>query len=191
MAVSHRILGRRFVGATALLLLLAGCGPLPGQSGGGGSGGNGGGSGGQTPTTYTDARHHYRLTAPGPMKAKSDGTSSYASEREYLDIAVVEGAGAADPAALARKDASSLGSSKPDFRLLSPPAPTTLGGKQVVKFTYASTTGDQGGAKVQLTNARYYIPKDQSQLAVVSYGDDAAEYDATEADGIISSFQWL
>lgn len=183
-------LDHRLLAAASAVLLLAGCGSLPGPFGGGG-GGSGGDGGQPAPATYTDSRYHYRITAPGPMTGKPDGTASYASENERLDVAVVEGARAADPAALAQKDASSLSSSTPDFRLVSPPAAVTIAGKPMVKFTYSSTASKQGGGKLTVTSARYYIPKNEALLAVVTYRDDSAEFNSTEADGTLSTFQWL
>jgi len=171
--------------AASAILLIAGCGPFPGQSSG-----SGGGADKAIPTSFTDARHRYSITAPGPMTSKPDGSASFSHENERLDVVLVEGAAAADPAALADKEASSLRSSTSGFRLVSRPGAESIGGKQMVKFTYASTVS-RGGGSLTVMTARYYIPKDDKLLAVVTYSDDSGEFDGSEADGILTTFRWL
>src|SRR5207245_1170638 len=78
--------------------------------------------GGQnSPTGYTDNRYHYRLTGPGPINARPDGTASFVGEDELLEVAVVEGARAADPMALAQAEVSSLSNTTPNFHITSRP----------------------------------------------------------------------
>jgi hypothetical protein len=171
--------------AASAILVIAGCGPLPSQSSDGGGGGDK-----AVPTSFTDARHRYSITGPGPMTSKPDGSASFAHENERLDVIIVEGTAAADPAALADKDAGSLSSSTSSFRLVSRPGAVSIGGKQMVKFTYASTVS-RGGGSLTVTTSRYYIPKNDQLLAVVTYADDSAEFSGSEADGILTTFQWL
>lgn len=173
------------VAAASAVLVIAGCGPLPGQSSDSGGGGDK-----AVPTSFTDARHRYSITGPGPMTGKPDGSASFSHENERLDVVIVEGTAAADPAALADKDASSLSSSTTSFRLVSRPAAVSIGGKQMVKFTYTSTVS-RGGGSLTVTTARYYIPKSDALVAVVTYSDDSAEFSGSEADGILTTFQWL
>lgn len=171
--------------AASAILVIAGCGPLPSQSSDSGSHGDK-----AVPTSFTDARSRYSITAPGPMTSKSDGSASFSFENERLDVVIVEGAAAADPAALADKDASWLSSSTSGFRVVSRPAAVSIGGKQMVKFTYTSTVS-RGGGSLIVTTARYYIAKNDRLLAVVTYADDSAEFSGSEADGILTTFRWL
>lgn len=207
----HRNSKRAVLTTLFALWLLSGCGLFPERAGaraqkdgqtigsgstdpspGPGTASNSGNQGGEAnPTGYTDARYHYRITGPGPLKAQSDGTASFAGEDERLEVAIVEGAKAADPAALAEADLSSLSRSTADFQVLFRPDAVTLGGQRVIKFTYSSSGKGHTGKSIKLFNVRYYIPKSDTMLAVVSYRDAASEFDAKEADGFASSFRWL
>src|ERR1700681_2203981 len=71
------------------------------------------------PHRYTDAKYHYLLDAPGIMTANADGVASYIGPSERMEIAVVTGSGAADPAAMAGQDAKSLSASLSGFHQLS------------------------------------------------------------------------
>lgn len=150
--------------------------------------------GAETPqVTYSDARYHYRIDGPGHMTAQADGTASVVGPSERLEVAVVQGARAADPAALAQADVTSLGASLADFHLLSHPAAITLAGQRMVKFVYtwAAGTSQVTGKPLKLTGVRYYIAKDPSLLAVVTYGISSSRYDPQGADDIASTFKWL
>ena len=155
--------------------------------------GTGANQGGETdPSGYTDTRHRYRITGPGPLKAQPDGSASFSGEDERLVVTVVEGAKAADPMALAEADLNSLSKSTSDFKAVIRPTAVTLGGQRMVKFTYTSTGKSQvDGKQVKLTAVRYYIPKNDTVLAVVSYSDVSTEFSAQEADGFAGSFGWL
>jgi hypothetical protein len=151
-----------------------------------------GNQGGETnPTAYTDTRYQYRISTPGPMKAQPDGTASFSGEDERLEVMVIEGAKAADPAALAEEDLNSLSRSTPGFKVLIRPSPVTFGGQRMIKWTYESTGKSFNGKQTSFYTARYYIPKDERKLAVVSYRDSAGEFDAKEADDLAGSFRWL
>jgi hypothetical protein len=157
-----------------------------------GSASSSGNQGGETnPTAYTDARYHYRISTPGPMKAQPDGTAIFAGEDERLEVMVIEGAKAADPAALADEDLSSLSRSTPGFQVLIRPTPVTLGGQRMIKWTYQSTGKSFTGKQTTFFSVRYYIPSDQRKLAIVSYKDAAGEFDVKEADEFAGSFRWL
>jgi hypothetical protein len=205
------------VAATSTFVLLSGCGPLPQQPGAAkspdraargaqgspsagtdaqsqpGVAGSSGNQGGQnSPTGYTDAKYHYRLTGPGPISARSDGTARFVGEDELLEVAVVEGAQAADPIALAQAEVSSLSSSTPGVHMVSRPARVTLGGQSMVKFSYTWTANSQAsGKQIKMTGVRYFIPKSAAMAAVVRYGDASSQFDTQEADGFAGSFRWL
>jgi hypothetical protein len=141
--------------------------------------------------TYTDDRYHYRIDSPGPLTPGPRGASYFGPE-ERLEVVVVEGGAAGDPAALADKDISALKSSISDFKLVAPPAPLTLGEHRMIKFRYTGTVDNPTtGKPIKLTSARYYIAKNNSLLAVVTYGDKSQEFDPKEADDIARSFSWL
>jgi hypothetical protein len=169
--------------------LVSGCGPFPGGSEAPSPRANQGGE--TNPTVYTDARFNYRMTGPGPLKPRADGTASFAGEDELLEVAVVGDARAADPAALAQSDLKSLSGSVSDFQVLVQPVAVSLGGQRVIKFTYSSTGSGHAGKTIKFFNVRYYIAKNDKMLAVISYRDAATEFDAQEADGFASSFRWL
>jgi hypothetical protein len=174
------------------MAVLCACGPFPGDSSAAGASSRSqANQGGETnPTVYTDARFHYQITGPGPLKALPDGTATFAGEDERLEVAVVTGSRAADPAALAQSDLNGLRSSAPDFQALVQPVTVTLGGQGVIKFTYSFTGSGHTGKTIKFFNVRYYIAKNESTLAVISYRDSATEFDAQEADGFASSFRW-
>jgi hypothetical protein len=178
---------RRVLPALALLLVLAGCGPFGGQSAS-----ENAEPGDPKPGTYVNDQYRYSLNAPGPMTSASKATATYFGPEERLEVVAVEGASAADPAALADKDISGLKASIPDLKVVSGPAPVTLGDRRVIKVMYTGTVDNPTtGKPIKLTSARYYIPKDKALLAVVTFGDKSEEFDPKEADGIAKSFRWL
>jgi hypothetical protein len=142
--------------------------------------------------TYVDARYHYRVDGPGRMAANADGTASVIGPSERLVISVVEGARAANPVALARDDASTLPSSTISFRLVTAPTEITLSHKKVQKLVYSYNAGTSAvtGKSVDFVAVRYYIPKDASTVAVLTYGIAANQYDPQGADDIANTFQW-
>jgi hypothetical protein len=141
---------------------------------------------------YVDARYHYRIEAPGKMVPKPDGTASVIGPSERLEVAVLEGPAAADPQARARADASGLGASLAGFKLDSGPASVTISGRRVQKlvYRYSAGTSQVTGKPIDLVGVRYFIPKDSSTLAVVSYGVVVNQYDPQGADDVASTFQW-
>jgi hypothetical protein len=150
-------------------------------------------AGGEAPAVlYSDTRYHYRIEAPGHMTANTDGSASFIGPSERLEIVVVQGSQASDPAAMAAKDQSTLTGSLNGFRKLTSPAAITLGGKKVVKFVYSWTAGTNSvtGKPLQLTSVRYYFAKDATQVAVVTYGIVTNQYDPEGADDLARTFQW-
>lgn len=164
----------------------------PAGEGGAAPAGEGGAPGGEgAVTAYVDARNGYRVSAPGPMSTAADGTASYTGSQERLEIAIRTGSGL-DPAALAAADLRALRSTVTGFQLVSGPAATRLGNRTVQKLVYTWTAGTSTvtGKPIQLTTARYYIPKDATKVAVLTYGVTASQYDPQGADDIALSFGW-
>ena len=126
------------------------------------------------------------------MKPNADGTASVVGASERLEIAVVQGAKASDPASLARDDVATLPLSITSFHLVSGPAAITLSGKKVHKFVYTFNAGSSAvtGKPLDLVGARYYIPKDSSTLAVLNYAIATNLYDPEGADDLASTFHW-
>jgi uncharacterized lipoprotein len=149
--------------------------------------------GGQNkPTSYTDTRYNYRVTGPGPISPRSDGTASFTGEDERFEVAVIQGDRAADPLGLAQGEINSLSSSSTNFRTVFAPAKVTIGVQSMVKATYTWTgKSHTGGQQLKMTGVRYYVSKDPATLAVIRYEDASSEFDQQEADGFAGSFRWL
>jgi len=151
------------------------------------------GGGGEVSIAYTDALHRYRISGPGRMAANADGSASFIGPVERLEVAIVDGTRAADPMALANADLSRLKTTATDFRQVQAPAAVTISGHRSVKFVYQWTAGTNavtGKANVLIT-ARYYVTKDATRLAVVSYASAANQYDPQGADDVANTFAWL
>ena len=73
------------------------------------------------------------------------------------------------------------------------PAAVTVSGHRTIKFVYQWTAGTNAvtGKANQLITARYYVTKDASRLAVVSYASAANQYDPQGADDVANTFAWL
>jgi hypothetical protein len=142
--------------------------------------------------TYVDSRYHYRIDAPGRMIALADGTAVYASPSQRLQVAVFQGAKAADLAALARDDVAAFASNTATFHLDWGPGSISLHGRQFEKFVYSydSGTSPETGKPLKLVGVRYYVPRDAATAAVISYGILSSQYDPQAADDIASTFQW-
>ena len=170
--------------ASALASGLLACGP---------GGGTSAASNGRThAVTYVDSRYHYRIDSPGRMIALADGTAVYAGPSQRLQVAVVQGAKAADLAALARDDVAAFASDTATFHLDWGPASISLRGRQLEKFVYSyeSGTSPATGKPLTLVGVRYFLPRDATAAAVISYGIVSSQYDAQAADDIASSFEW-
>lgn len=183
----------------AFVSLLAACGPssagttaTPSEQANTQAGGEAGG-GGEISIAYTDALHRYHISGPGRMTANADGSASFIGPVERLEVAIVDGTRAADPMALANADLSRLKTTATDFRQMQAPAAVTISGHRSVKFVYQWTAGTNavtGKANVLIT-ARYYVTKDATRLAVVSYASAANQYDPQGADDVANTFAWL
>lgn len=144
------------------------------------------------PVTYTDARFHYRIDGPGRMTANPDGTAAYVGPSERMEISVIQGSSASDPSALANQDIKTLATSAAGFQQRTKPAKLTLNGHQVTRFAYTWNAGTSTvtGKALELTSVRYYVSKDASTLAVITYGIVSNQFDPQGADDIVSTFQW-
>jgi hypothetical protein len=140
---------------------------------------------------FVSTRFHYRVDAPGTMTEAGDGTATAARGVEQLTIRVVSGATAADPSAFAQSDAAGLPGNTTQYKVVDPLATISLAGRPVVKLVYASSGINAVTGNTQdFVNARYYIPKDSSTLAVVTYSIVLSQYDPQGADDVVTTFQW-
>jgi hypothetical protein len=183
----------------ALAGSLAACGLAPASSSSSPSPGAGEqaqagdpGTGGENAFLYDNNRFHYRVAAPGVMADKADGSAAFTGQVERLEIHVVSGTPAADSSGLANADLAQLRSSAGSFRLESGVQQLQLSGRQVTKFVYSWVDGTSPvtGKPVSLVTARYYIPRDSSMIAVLTYSSVSSQYDPQGADDIAMTFQW-
>ncbi len=79
---------------------------------------------------------------------------------------------------------AAFASTTTSFRLDWGPGSITLRGHQVEKFVYRY----EGGTT--LVGVRYYVPRDATAAAVITYGIVAGRYDPQAADDIASTFEW-
>jgi hypothetical protein len=144
------------------------------------------------PVPYADSRFHYRIDAPGRMAPNPDGSAAYIGPSERIEISVVQGAAASDPASLASQDVKSLSAGVLAFHQVSNPMKITLNGYHVTRFAYTWNAGTSAvtGKSIELTSVRYYVSKDSSTLAVITYGIVTNQFDPQGADDIVSTFQW-
>jgi hypothetical protein len=140
--------------------------------------------------TYVDSRYHYRIDAPGHIVAAADGSAGFVGPTERIQITVQTGNASLPD--LARADIASLPASLTGFQLKSGPTTVALNGKPAEKFVYTYTAGVSPvtGKALSLVGVRYYIPKDASAFAVVTYAIAADQYDPQGADDIASTFRW-
>ena len=180
---------------TAGVVAISACGTPADQAGAGTSPAPGEVATGESvPVTYTDTRFHYRIDAPGGrMAANADGTATYTGPSERLEVAIVQGSQAANPASLANHDLSSLSSSTPSFHQLANPSAIQLNGRSVTRFSYTWNAGTSTvtGKAIDLTTVRYYVAKDSGTLAVITYGIVSNQFDPQGADDLVLTFQWL
>jgi hypothetical protein len=187
--------------AAAAALTLVGCGSdaagsLP--AGGGvanpgdtaAAGDNGGGEG--APIRFVSSRNHYRVDFPAVMTEAADGTATASRGTEKLTIAVISGSAASDVAGYARSDAATVQARSPQYTQVNALAAVSLSGRSVQKIVYSWTNGSNAvtGNPQQLVTARYYIPRDASTLAVLTYSIAPNLYDPQGADDVASTFAW-
>ncbi len=140
---------------------------------------------------FVSQRFHYRVDAPGTMTEAADGTATASRGIEQLNVRIVTGAAAANPPAFAQSDIATLASTTSHYTLVTPPGAASLTGRPVYKVVFASSgTNAVTGAAETLVNARYYIARDSSTLAVVTYSIVASQYDPQGADDVVTTFQW-
>jgi hypothetical protein len=195
MATTKRAFPFFFVLAAAGLMALSACGTPSGSTGAGSAGPTAGSevnTGESVPVPYADSRFHYSIDAPGHMTPNPDGTAAFVGASERLEISVVQGSSAANPAAMASQDARSLATSAPAFQQRSNPTSITLNGYHVTRFSYTWNAGKSvvTGKSIELTSVRYYVVKDGSTLAVITYGIVSNQFDPQGADDIVSTFKW-
>ena len=197
--LNKRFLSSGIVALTAAVAIAAaGCSTSTSTGSGNTGGATGAAAGGEVNTgesaavPYTDARYGYRVDAPGKMTVAADGSAAFVGPSERLQVVVLQGAQAADPAALARADIAALPATATGFRLESGPTSITINGHRGQKFVYSWSAGTSQvtGNPVQLVSVRYYVPKDSATVAVITYGIASNQYDPQGADDIATTFRW-
>jgi hypothetical protein len=197
------MLGRRLsalAGSVTVLLMFAACGDTTSGTGtptaspstdqGGGGEVN---TGEAANIPFTSTRNHYRVDAPGNMTESADGTARASRGVESMEIKIVSGNTAADPAAYAASDLNALRASAPGITVQSGPGPLSLNGSPSslkTVYTYNSTNPVTGNAEI-LAAVRYYVPRTQTVMAVITYSIVAAQYDPQGADDVANTFRWL
>jgi hypothetical protein len=150
-------------------------------------------AGGEAPSIrFVSARNHYRVDAPGTMTENSNGVASSNHGLESLTITVVTGSNAADPNAYAKSDLDSQ-RTKSGFAQKSGPSTFTLSAsRSSVKtvYTAAGAANPVTGKAQTFVNVRYYVPRDASTLAVLSYSIVQDQYDPQGADDVANTFAW-
>jgi hypothetical protein len=206
---SRRSLGVA-TGAVLAALFTACSGGTPTASGGSGANG-GGGAGAVTGSTtqseqtageagggeaaairFVSGRYHYQVDAPGTMTESADGTATASHGLESLEIVVRSGSSVSNPAGYANSDLSSL-RSKPGFSLKSGPEGINLSASSSsVKtvFSAAGPTNPVTGKAQTFVTVRYYVPRNSSTLAVLTYSIALDQYDPQGADDVANTFVW-
>ncbi|HEY6378938.1 MAG TPA: hypothetical protein VI316_07140 [Candidatus Dormibacteraeota bacterium] len=150
--------------------------------------------GGDAPgIVFESPRYRYRITSPGAVTQAADGTASGSRGDERLVIRVVTGPAAADPASVARGDLTTAKLATPDFAVQQSPASTTVGGRPAIKDVTVASDGQNPltGRFERRVTVRYYVPRDASTAAVLTYSIPEVQYDPQAADDIAATFRWL
>jgi hypothetical protein len=180
------------VAAFASILALTACGGSSPTSAGSGTATAPEANNGEAQSvSYVDSRYHYRIDAPGHITVASDGTAGFVGPTERIQIEVKQ-ASTTDLPGLARADLTSMPATFAGFQLKSGPTMIDINGKPAEKFvfTYSGGVNSVTNKPLTLVGVRYYIPKDSSTLAVVTYGIASDQYDPQGADDIASTFRW-
>ena len=160
----------------------------------GGDAANGEANTGEAPSVpFESPKYHYKVAAPGAMTEAADGTATAHFGAEALSITVVSGATAANPEAVAKGDMVTV-ASLPNFKLKSGPAPTKLtASSSAQKAVYSGTDGTNAvtGKPNNVVVVKYWVPKDASTLAVLTYSVTETQYDPQGADDVANTFKWL
>jgi hypothetical protein len=140
---------------------------------------------------FVSSQFHYRVDAPGAMTEAADGTAKASRGVEQLTIRIVSGGEVANPTAFAQSDAAGLPATTTGYRMVRPLVVVALAGRPVLKLVYATSgTNAVTGNVEALVNARYYIARNSSTIAVVTYSIVAPQYDPQGADDVVTTFQW-
>ncbi|MDQ6720587.1 MAG: hypothetical protein M3003_07310 [Candidatus Dormibacteraeota bacterium] len=197
MTISRRLLIAP-AASIVFVLALSACGSSTGNTGTGPAATPAGAAaeagGGEAGTiSWTDPQHRYKIDSPGAMTVAADGRASAIRPAERLEVSILTGSTGGTPMALAQADTASLKSSATNFHLLMAPTYVSINNRRSVKLLYEWTAGTNSvtGKPANLTTARYYIPKDSTRLAVVTYGIATSQYDPQGADDVATSFTWL
>jgi hypothetical protein len=141
---------------------------------------------------FVSTRFHYRVDAPGTVTEAADGTATASRGVEQLTIRIVSGSAASDPSAYARSDTAALPAATSSYTVVNPLATVALASHPAVgKIVYTSSgTNPVTGNAESLVNARYYIARNSSMLAVVTYSIVLSQYDPQGADDVVTTFAW-
>jgi hypothetical protein len=149
--------------------------------------------GGETPLTrFVSSRNHYRVDAPGTMAEGSDGVAKSSHGLESLQIVVVSGSAAADPAAYARSELNSVRSTS-GFALRSGPETVFLRAASSSQRTVYASSGANNpvtGKPQTFVTVRYYVPRNSSTMAVLIYSNVVDQFDPQGADDLANTFVW-
>lgn len=143
---------------------------------------------------FESALHGYRVDSPGVMTEASDGTASSRGGGEQLSIVVVSGSAATDMAAYAKSDLASVSTTATNFHEKSPLGGAKLSAsKSSLKAVYSATRGTSAvtGKPDDVVVVKYFVPRDSSEFAVLTYTVTANQYDPQGADDIANTFGWL
>ena len=141
---------------------------------------------------FVSTRFHYRVDAPGTVTEAADGTATASRGVEQLSIRIVSGSAASDASAYARSDTAALPAATSSYTVVNPLATVALASHPSVgKIVYTSAGSNPvTGNAESLVNARYYIARDSSTLAVVTYSIVLSQYDPQGADDVVTTFTW-
>jgi hypothetical protein len=186
---------------------LAGCGPnstptttspragtaSPAADNAAGGGGEVAGGGAEAPgVRYVSTRFHYRVDAPGVMTEAADGSASAARGEERLAVTVVTGDSVKDLKAYATADMQKVQAASPKYQSVSSLKAITITGHASWRAVYTWTNGTNSvtGKPLNLTTVRYYISRDATTAAVLTYSIATSQYDPQGADDMAMTFAW-
>jgi hypothetical protein len=141
---------------------------------------------------FESSRFHYTVDAPGPVVEAADGSIRADRGVESLQISVNSASSVADPRRFSQDDVAQLQATTSQFRLVDALVAITINNRAAMKVVFAApgTNAVTGRVEDRVT-ARYYIPRDSSTLAVLTYSVAANQYDPQGADDQATTFVWL
>jgi hypothetical protein len=203
--------GLGLAGAAVLAALFTACSNgTPTTSGGSGANGGGGAGavtgnttqgeqtagesgGGEAPAIrFVSGRYHYQVDAPGTMTESTDGTAKASHGLESLEIVVRTDSSVSNPTGYANGDLSSL-RTKPGFSLKSGPEGINLNASRLSVKTVLTAAGPNNpvtGKPQTFVTVRYYVPRNSSTMAVLTYSIVLDQYDPQGADDVANTFAW-